>query len=311
MASSSNPNPAFQAIRNAISESIRKEGKIPSDNDLFALIRTGLGKNPATDAMESYVRWSQITPQTPQQQIPILSPQDTLARLQSTTWSSLASVMDLADSTRLGRGTPLPLFKDGGEREFVVVPKAGALIIPPPPSTANPPGSGPLANSDTVHDYFLTLSSNNNSNAQLPKYVFPFGALYTRRAGATTSAELNETGYAVVIDVAGKENNVWLVWSRKVYDVEAGGVVDSDPLRKKAVFGVGVGSDKNFDAAQCVVGGLKGWKLSPGSGKEEAEGLMKKTRVDGIVIVPGLVKLEELGRVLPATGPGTGGSGAR
>ncbi|KAK4665165.1 uncharacterized protein QC763_510650 [Podospora pseudopauciseta] len=299
MATPNNPN--FQAVKDAITESLRKDGLPP---DLLSLVRS------KTRSPDAYLAWTQehlLQKMTsPQAKLPAA---DTLAQIQSiaTKFADLKAITAFADAVN-NTSVPIPLFQSPSHQYLVVV-KAGALSLSVPPIMVSSlhKTDEEVDNRTKIHPFFYSLS--HGSSAVLPKHVYPLGQLYYK---LSSGDELTETNYAVVVDVVGEDHGVWLVWNRRGFNAEAEEEVITDPAKKMALF-VGVDKTRNFDAVQ-VVGKVSGWKL----GNDEAslltlaefEGNARRTKVEGEIVV-GVAKVEELGRVFSGAGVVDWGSGGR
>jgi hypothetical protein len=226
-----------------------------------------------TNDVEGFLEWlgsHQLPPP------PKLSAGDALARLQSTEFSDLASVMALSDA--IHDCAPIPLVQDK-QRQYVVVPRSPALTTLG--DMTSDPKPVPVGTKLTIHPEFDMLVQAKlappppKSRPTLPKFVYPLGVVLqrdirpvseltlTERATLVDEADdppFKETNYAVVVDVISADHPVWLVYDRNPYDEMAGEPVAANPAKMPTVFPV-VGA-ANFDAAQAVAK-LKAWSVNP------------------------------------------------
>ncbi|KAK0716563.1 hypothetical protein B0T21DRAFT_404495, partial [Apiosordaria backusii] len=252
MATPNNTN--FQAVKDAITESIRKDGY---PTNLTSLIRS---KTPSVDA---YITWTQETllqkTKSPRTKLPAA---DALAKIQSaaTNFADLKAITALSDATN-NKTTPIPLFQSP-THQYVVVVKAGSLSLstPPVPVASGHTNESEIDNRTKIHPYFCSLTHKTSNT--LPKYVYPIGQLFYKLA--STGAELTETNYAVVVDVVGQDHGMWLVWNRRGFNAEVDEEVVTDPAKEKVLFAA-VDASRNFDAVQ-VVAKIAGWKLGNDGG---------------------------------------------
>ncbi|KAK4195616.1 hypothetical protein QBC40DRAFT_315730 [Triangularia verruculosa] len=288
------PNNAnFQATKDAIAESIRKDG-FPTD--ILALVRS------KTSSSEAYLAWTQENllqkAKSPPAKLPAA---DALAKIQSiaTSLTDLKAITTLSDAIN-NKATPIPLFQSPTQK-YVVVITAGALSLSTPPPLVHSEAD----NRTKIHPYFYSLA--HASSTSMPKFVYPIGQLFYKLSSET---ELTETNYAVVVDVAGQDHGLWLVWNRRAFSFEADDVVVTDPAKEKALF-VGVDADKSLDAVQ-ITSKTVNWKLGSDGASvvslADFEGNARRTKVEGEVVA-GAAKVEELGRVLPGAGVIDWGSG--
>ncbi|KAK0659192.1 hypothetical protein QBC41DRAFT_237469 [Cercophora samala] len=290
MATPNNPN--FQAVKDAITESIRKDGYPP---DLLALVRS------KTRSPDAYLAWTQDNllqkTKSPPAKLPA---SDALAQIQSVAakFTDLNAINNFADALN-NKSVPIPLFQST-THQYLVVVKAGALSLSVPFTLGSSlhRTDAEADNRAKVHPFFCSLT--HPSSAGLPKFVYPLGQLYYK---LSSGDELTETNYAVVADVAGQDHGVWLVWNRRSFNSEADDEVVTDPAKEKVLF-TGVDAAKNFEAVQ-VMAKVSGWKLGNDGASvltlAEFEDNARRTKVEGEVVV-GVAKVEELGRVLPGAG---------
>ena len=226
-----------------------------------------------TNDVEGFCEWLDAHPLPP---LPKLSAGDALARLQSTEFSDLASVLALGDAIQ--HCAPIPLVQDK-QRQYVVVPRSPALTTLG--DMTSDPNPVPIGTKVTIHPVFDMLVQAkptlppSKSRPTLPKFVYPLGVVLqhdirpvseltlTEQATLVDEADdppFEETNYAVVVDVISADHPVWLVYNRNPYDEMAGEPVAANPANMPAVFPA-VGAT-NFDAAQAVAK-FKAWSINP------------------------------------------------
>ena len=266
-----------------------------------------------TNDVEGFLKWLESHQVPPS---PKLSAGDALARLQSTEFSDLASVVALSDAIQ--NCAPIPLVQDK-QRQYVVVPRFPALTTLG--DMTSDPNPVPIGTKLTIHPAFYMLVQAKlappppKSRPTLPKFVYPLGVLLQRdirpvseltlaeRATLVDEADdppFEETNYAVVVDVISADHPVWLVYNRNPYDAMAGEPVAANPANMPAVFPA-VGAT-NFDAAQAVAK-LKAWSINPPLPTlADFKKLVNVTKTQGAV-TPSTVWMDDLAKALStATG---------
>jgi hypothetical protein len=102
-----------------------------------------------TNDVEGFLKWLGSHPLPPS---PKLSAGDALARLQSTEFSDLASVVALSDVIR--KCAPIPLVQDK-QRQYVVIPRSPALTTLG--DMTSDPNPVPIGTKLTIHPVFDML----------------------------------------------------------------------------------------------------------------------------------------------------------
>ncbi|KAK3383322.1 hypothetical protein B0T24DRAFT_661854 [Lasiosphaeria ovina] len=256
---------SFKAAQTALKDAFRT-GKFPTS--LASVV-----KSKTTD-VDGFIKWLDTNTPAPR---PPCSAADALTKLKATNFADFAAVATLADA--VDGGEPIPLFKTA-DREYVVVTTRPVLSVAGETitaTTAPPPGS-----KVSVHPYVYDLAQTSATGGQvpLPRFAYALGVLKTRALNPTADTPYEETNYGVVVDVAGTNHAVWLVYNRAPYDVETGEKTAADPAEMPAVF-AGVGAP-NPDAAQAVAA-LKNWSVTALPAQTVVEGLVKSTARRGAV----------------------------
>jgi hypothetical protein len=245
-----------------------------------------------TSDVEGYFKWSESHPVPP---LPTLSAGDALAKLQSTEFSSLASVIELADAIQ--DCTPIPLVQDK-RRQYVVVPGPPALTIGDETSDPTPV---PIGTKLTIHPNFNMLVQAKlappppKSRPALPKFVYPL------------QRELTLTTLGDKVDDSPVEETTtpssWMLclpttqsgWSTTVTRTTQRPVSLSRPTQLKCP----PSWTANFDAAQAVAK-LKAWSVNPPLPTlTDFKKLVNATKTQGAV-TPSTVWMDSLSKAFTA-----------
>jgi hypothetical protein len=249
-------------------------------------------QNYTTD-IDGFLTW--LDANTPEPPKPATA-EEALAKLKAANFGDFASVLALAEA--VDGSDPIPLFQTPQRHYFVVTsrPVLSVAASTAPSSSAAVPMPGSKVN---VHPYVYDLAQTApGGTPALPRFAYGLGVLKTRAVPVTAETPYDDTNYGVIVDVAGSEHAVWLVYDRNPYDSQSGGQVAADPTQTPAVF-AGVGAP-NPDAAQ-VVAALKSWSLGTALPTQAAvEGSVKSTARQGPVVVNAAL-LDDIAKVLPLT----------